>query len=190
MQEKLTVKDKQYLLALARNAIGHYFSKHDVLSVPPGEVPSKMLVDDGACFVTLHLNRELKGCIGSLEAHRPLFQDCILNALSAAFEDPRFMPLEPRELPRVKISISVLSKPVPFKVSSPEDLLKKLIPKKHGLIISYGVARATFLPVVWEQLPDKVEFLRHLSMKAGLNKDGWKLPGVEFFVYEAEEFSE
>lgn len=190
MSEKLTDDEKNYLLKLARDALNHFFKTKNVLQVSPGDVASKRLVEDRACFVTLHLNGELKGCIGSLEASRPLFQDCIHNALSAAFEDPRFMPLQPDEFSNVKISISVLTKPVPFEVTDPNDLLEKLVPKKHGLIIQRGVARATFLPVVWEQLPGKEQFLNHLSMKAGLAPDGWKDPEAKFFVYEAEEFSE
>jgi AmmeMemoRadiSam system protein A len=94
------------------------------------------------------------------------------------------------DLEKIKISISVLSKPEPFPVSGPKDLLEKLIPEKHGLILQQGFARATFLPVVWEQLPKKEEFLAHLSMKAGLLPDGWMKPGTKFFVYEAQVFSE
>lgn len=186
----LTGKEKKFLLGLARRSIQHYLDTGKAPDVAPGEVPSKRLVEDGACFVTLHIGKSLRGCIGTLEAHRPLFLDCIDNALSAAFGDPRFMPLREDELPKVRISISFLTKPVPLNNNGPEDLLRKLVPGKHGLIIQRGLARATFLPAVWEQLPEKEEFLSHLSMKAGLEPDGWKAKGAKFFVYEAEEFSE
>ncbi len=184
-------KEKAYLLKVARESLDCYFRKGKRLEIEPKEVPSKSLTENGACFVTLHLNGQLRGCIGTLEAHRPLVFDVLENALSSAFEDPRFYPLRPEELPQVKISISVLSAPKPFPVKDSADLLKKLIPNRHGLILQKGYARATFLPVVWEQLAKKEEFLSHLCMKAGLEADAWRdTKGMEFFVYEAEEFSE
>ena len=186
----LTKDEKKFLLALARRSIEHYFATKQKLELAPGEVPSAKLVKEGACFVTLKLSNQLRGCIGSLEVHQPLFKDVIDNSLASAFGDTRFYPLTPEELKQVKISISYLTEPKEFPVKGPEDLLKKLIPHKHGLILQRHTARATFLPVVWEELPDKIEFLQHLSMKAGLEPDGWKQPGAKFFVYEAEEFSE
>ena len=186
----LTEEDKKFLLRLARKSITHYLSKGSKLMLEPSEVPSKNLVENAACFVSLHDGEELRGCIGSLEARKPLFMDVIDNAVSSAISDPRFYPLTKQEIEKVKISISVLTEPKEFPVKSPEELLEKLIPKKHGLIIQQGVARATFLPVVWEQLPEKEEFLQHLSMKAGLSPDGWKDPETKFFIYEAIEFSE
>lgn len=188
--EMLSEKEKSFLLSLARRAIEHYFATGKKLELDPSEIPSENLIKNGACFVTLRVGKRLRGCIGSLEAHRPLFQDVIDNALSSAFGDPRFYPLTPQELKQVKISISYLTQPVDFPVSGPNDLLKKLVPHRHGLIIQQGYARATFLPAVWEEIPDKVAFLEHLSMKAGLGPDGWKDPRTKFFVYEAEEFSE
>ena len=190
MTDKLNKKEKKFLLDLARKSIKHYLEKGTKLDVKPSDVPTKRLTEDGACFVSLHINEELRGCIGSLEAHRPLVMDIIDNSLACAFGDPRFYPLTKDELSKVKISISVLTKPEPFLVKGPDDLLKKLVPGKHGLILEQGIARATFLPVVWEQLPEKEEFLSHLSMKAGLSPDGWKDPRTKFFVYEADEFSE
>ncbi len=186
----LTEDDKKFLLDLARTSIRYYLTKDRRLELDPADVPSKELVEDGACFVTLHKGDELRGCIGTLEAHRPLFTDVIENAVSSAVGDPRFPQLILPELELVTISISVLTKPKPLSVSSPEDLMKKIVPKKHGLILKRGVASATFLPVVWEQLPEKEEFLAHLSVKAGLAPDGWKDPETEFLVYEAIEFSE
>ena len=186
----LNEKEKKFLLELARRSIKHYLDKGTTLDVKPSEVESEQLLEEMACFVTIHQGKDLRGCIGSLEAHRSLLMDVIHNAVACAFSDPRFYPLSKDELKDVTISISVLSKPEPFPVDSPEDLLKKLIPKKHGLILEQGLDRATFLPVVWEQLSKKEEFLAHLSMKAGLPEDGWKSPKTKFLVYEAEEFSE
>jgi AmmeMemoRadiSam system protein A len=186
----LNEEEKKFLLDLARRSIRHYLEKRTILDIQPSEVSSEKLLGEMACFVTIHKGKELRGCIGSLEAHRSLLMDVIHNAVACAFADPRFYPLSKDELKDITISISVLSKPEPFSVDSPEDLLKKLIPKKHGLIMKQGLNRATFLPAVWEQLPKKEEFLSHLSMKAGLEEDGWRDPKTKFLVYEAQEFSE
>lgn len=182
--------DKRFLLDLARKAIEYYLSTGKKLELGPDEVPSEEMIEDGACFVTLYENKELRGCIGSLEAHRPLFVDVIENAIASAVGDPRFPPLTVSELEAVKISISVLTKPEELEIKTATDLLEKLVPGKHGLIIQKGVARATFLPAVWKQIPEKTEFLRHLSMKAGLLPDEWKEQGMKFYIYETIEFSE
>ncbi|MDD5171533.1 MAG: AmmeMemoRadiSam system protein A [Candidatus ainarchaeum sp.] len=187
----LNAKEKKYLLGLARKTVAQYLETGSTLELKPEDVPHKSLTENGACFVTLYIGKELKGCIGTLEAHRPLVFDVIDNALGAAFNDPRFYPVTKEELPKVKFSMSVLSAPKPLLVKDADDLLKKLVPHKHGLIIQSGYARATFLPVVWEQLTKKEEFLSHLCMKAGLLPDEWKrTKGIQFYTYEAEEFSE
>ncbi len=187
----LEKKEKAFLLKLARESLSHYFRTGRRLDVEPKDVPTKRLTENGACFVTMHIGGELRGCIGTLEAHRPLVMDVIENALASAFEDPRFRPLSPEELPKVRFSISVLSEPKPFPVKDSEDLLRKLVPGKHGLIVQKGWARATFLPVVWEQLRTKEEFLSHLCMKAGLGAQEWRdTRGMQLQSYEAEEFSE
>ena len=187
----LNAKEKKYLLELVRKTVTRYIENGEILELKPEDVPHKSLIENGACFVTLHIGKELKGCIGTLEAHRPLVFDVIDNALGAAFNDPRFYPLRREELTKVTFSMSVLSAPKPLPVKDEKDLLKKLVPHKHGLIIQMGVARATFLPVVWEQLPKKDEFLSHLCMKAGLLPDEWKrTKGIQFYTSEAEEFSE
>ena len=182
--------DRRFLLDLARKAIEYYLSTGKRLELGPDEVPSEELVKDGACFVTLYQNKELRGCIGSLEAHRPLFMDVIDNAIASAVGDPRFPALTVSELEAVKISISVLTKPKLLEIESPADILEKLVPGKHGLIIEKGAARATFLPAVWKQIPEKTDFLKHLSMKAGLLPDEWKKHDMKFYVYETIEFSE
>jgi len=184
-------KEKEYLLKLARRAVELYLREGRTLELKPADVPHRKLVENGACFVSLHCNGQLRGCIGTLEAHRPLVFDVIANALCAAFEDPRFMPLCDGDLCNVKFSISVLTVPKPLQVKDADDLLRKLAPHRHGLTIQKGYAAATFLPIVWEQLGDKEEFLSHLFMKAGLEPDGWKkTDGTKFYTYEAEEFSE
>lgn len=191
MAEKLNDKEKRFLLETARKAVSEYLKQGKRLDLKPGEVPSKKLTEKGACFVTIYKGEELRGCIGSLEAARPLVFDVIDNALNAAFGDPRFFQLTQDELPQVRFSISVLTKPEKLEVKDADDLMKKLVPRKHGLIIQKGYARSTFLPAVWEQLPDKKEFLAHLCMKAGLGPMEWSdTRGMEFQVYEADEFSE
>lgn len=185
-------KEKKFLLQIARESIEHYLRNNEIMDVEPGKIPSERLIEDGACFVSIHgkINHELRGCMGMLEATRPLVKDIVNNAIAAAVQDPRFPPLSQEELEGVKISISVLTKPQKFKVKNYRELLEKLVSGKHGLIIQKGWAKATFLPVVWEQLPEKEEFLGHLCMKAGLGKEEWKEPGMEFLIYEAIEFEE
>lgn len=136
---------------------------------PPLDLPA--LTEPGATFVTLTKKGLLRGCIGSLEAHRPLIADVRANAVSAALEDPRFYPLEPEELKQTKVEVSLVSSPEPLPFTDEADLLGKLEPGTDGLIISSGPHRATFLPQVWEQLPDPKQFLAHLKQKSGLPGD-------------------
>jgi AmmeMemoRadiSam system protein A len=126
-----------------------------------------------ATFVTLHVEEKLRGCIGTLEARRTLVEDVVSNAYGAAFRDTRFPALTWPEYERLDIHISILSLPEPVQFSSEEDLLTQLRPQVDGLIIEEGVYRGTFLPSVWEQLPEPREFLRHLKYKAGLPPDYW-----------------
>ncbi len=191
MERKLNDDEKKFLLGVARRTIDEYLKKGEMPRLKATDTPGRELLEDGACFVTLRLGGELRGCIGSLEAHRPLVLDVLSNSVASAFEDPRFVPLTRAELQKVKISISVLTKPKPLPVKDADDLLAKLEAGKHGLIIHKGYAGATFLPAVWEELPEKEEFLANLCMKAGLRPDEWKnAAGMKFEVYEAEEFGE
>ncbi len=183
-------EQQDFLLKLARRAIEHYLKTGEKLELSPAELPYGELLKEGACFVTLKADGKLRGCMGSLYNRMPLFMDVIKNALAAAFQDIRFPPVPASELDKIKISISVLTEPVPLKAGSPEEVLEKLDPARHGVILQQGIERATYLPAVWEEIPDKVKFLETLSMKAALGPQGWKDPRTEFFVYEAEEFSE
>ena len=126
-----------------------------------------------ATFVTLHVESRLRGCIGTLEARQTLVEDVAGNAWSAAFRDTRFAALTWPEYERLDIHISVLSPPEPLRFSSEEELLAQLRPRVDGLIIEESHYRGTFLPSVWEQLPDPREFLRSLKHKAGLSPDYW-----------------
>ena len=127
--------------------------------------------ESGASFVTLEKNGNLRGCIGSVIAHRSLFKDIVKNAHSAAFSDPRFSPLTIDELDDIEISVSILSKPQKIDFSTETELLDKLTPQKDGLIIRDENYQAVYLPDVWKVLPDKFEFLGSLKQKAGLPKN-------------------
>jgi AmmeMemoRadiSam system protein A len=152
---------------LARAAIAKElgFSSHDLPR-------TDWLEEPGATFVTLTLQGQLRGCIGSLEAHRSLI-DVRQNAISSAFRDPRFPPLTKEEFADVVIEVSLLSKPVLIRHTSEEDALAQLTPGRDGVIIEHGRHRATYLPQVWAQLPDPREFTAHLKDKAGLPEHFW-----------------
>ncbi len=143
----------------------------------------------GASFVTLHKSGQLRGCIGSILAHRSLYEDIRANAVAAAFQDPRFPPLEAGEFPQIDIEVSVLSPPKPLAVRDEAELLRVLRPGVDGLILEYGRHRATFLPQVWQQLPQPQRFLAHLKQKAGLEADFWH-PDMLFYTYQVERYSE
>lgn len=147
------------------------------------------LARPGASFVTLHKHGALRGCIGSLSAHRPLAEDIAENACAAAFGDPRFPPLSLGEFDEIDIEVSVLSKPEPLPVRSEQEAIARLRPGRDGVILRFGPRQATFLPQVWEQLPDPVRFLAHLKLKAGLPADFWD-PGVELEIYSVEQYAE
>jgi len=157
------------LLAIARHAIAAQLGLNGESSRPA----AAWLAEPGACFVTLHKHGSLRGCIGSLLAHRPLGKDVAANACAAAFQDPRFPPLSSDEFAQVNIEVSVLSKPEPIFPANEAALLAMLRPGVDGLILEYGAHRSTFLPQVWEKLPTPEQFLTHLKQKAGLPADFW-----------------
>jgi len=141
-------------------------------------------------FVTLKHHGRLRGCIGSLSASDPLAEGVRRNAINAAFHDPRFSPLTESELSQIEIEVSVLTEPQPLVFSDPEDLLRKLQPNVHGVIIRQGYASATFLPQVWDQLPQKEDFLGQLCLKAGLPRDAWKRGALQVSTYQVQYFEE
>ena len=156
------------LLPIARAAISGALGK--VMQV---DDTAPWLLEKGACFVTLTQKQQLRGCIGTLEAHRPLLLDVKSNACSAALHDPRFSPLSADELERTEIEISLLSAMQSMQFSGEKAALAQLQPGVHGVVFEYGRHRSTFLPQVWEQLPDTGEFMAHLKYKAGLPFDFW-----------------
>lgn len=168
----LSAEDQCVCLEVARESIRHGLEKGSALKVITKNYSSD-LQQHFASFVTLHKHGELRGCIGILEAHQPLINDIAEHAYAAAFHDPRFPALQVNELEEIDIEISVLGKPEGMVFDSEEDLLVQIRPDVDGLIIEFGYNKGTFLPSVWEQLPDKKEFLKHLKMKAGLPIDWW-----------------
>ncbi len=141
-------------------------------------------------FVTLKLDNQLRGCIGTLSGEEPVRENVKRNAINAAFHDPRFPPLREAELDRVQIEVSVLTDPRPLSYADAADLAMKLRPGIDGVIIRRGPAQATFLPQVWEQLPEPESFLGHLCMKAGLSTDAWRRGDLEVLTYQVQYFEE
>jgi AmmeMemoRadiSam system protein A len=131
------------------------------------------LLEPGATFVTLRRGEELRGCVGSIEAFRPLGEDVRRNAVAAALRDTRFPPLAPEELDEVEVEVTLLSPPEPMRFDSEADALAQLRPGEDGLLLSWGNHRSTFLPQVWESLPRPEAFLESLKRKAGLAPDFW-----------------
>ena len=184
---KLNNDDKQVLLDVAKSSIQHGLKKQCPLPVDLNEY-SPLLNEFGASFVTLNLNHQLRGCIGTLEAFQPLVADVSKHAYAAAFTDPRFSPLTKEEFENLEIHISVLTKSIAIDFTNEEDLLRKVRPGIAGLILQEGPHRATFLPSVWEQLPAPADFLNHLKMKAGLSEHYWSRD-VDVSRYQTISFS-
>jgi AmmeMemoRadiSam system protein A len=187
--ENLTAAERKFLLDLARTTLRSVTTNGPVPEVAAIDVPQK-LTEKKACFVTLTKNGALRGCIGHLTAIEPLHQAVAENARNAALRDPRFSPVESDGLDQIKIEISVLTDSQPLQFTSPDDLLSKLHPNEDGVLLHIGPRTATFLPQVWAQLPDKVEFLNHLSQKAGCEPSAWRGKDVTVSTYHVECFEE
>jgi AmmeMemoRadiSam system protein A len=160
------------LLAVAAASLRHGLRHGRALPVVLEDYPA-VLRAPRATFVTLELDGQLRGCIGTLEAVRPWVADVAENAYAAGFRDPRFTPLRADEYPRLHLAVSVLSPPEPMSFGSERDLLAQIRAGVDGLILSDGRRRGTFLPSVWEQLADPALFLAHLKLKAGLSPSHW-----------------
>jgi AmmeMemoRadiSam system protein A/AmmeMemoRadiSam system protein B len=188
MKEDLTPPDKEGLLRLARSAIKARLVEGAEVKRP--ELTSPAMLEQRGCFVTLHKKGQLRGCIGSIEPVSPLVECVEENAQNAAFRDPRFPALGQKELSEIDIEVSVLTVPKPLVFKDGKDLKHQLKPLVHGVILSRGFKRSTFLPQVWKQLPDKEDFLKHLCLKAGMSSTAWKDTKTEVKTYEAEVFGE
>ena len=181
----VSAETKIFLLTLARQSLEASVKGEKLPD--PQNIP-EFAQENRGCFVTLTLNGELRGCIGYIEPIKPLYMAVMENSRNAALSDPRFPQVSPGELPSIKVEVSVLTQPIPLEYTSPEDLLQKLVPNVDGVILEQGPYQSTFLPQVWGQLPDKVQFLEQLSLKGGMPRDSWKTAQVK--RYRAEHFSE
>ncbi len=186
-----TKEEVRWLLKLAREALEYGVRGLELPPVPWDRLPPR-LREPGASFVTLYRNGELRGCIGALEPRLPLAEDVRVHAVAAALQDPRFPPVTPDELPEIEVEVSVLTPLQPLGYRDPEDLLRRLRPGVDGVVIEDPATgrRATFLPQVWEKLPDPRVFLAHLCLKAGLPPDAWLHRPLRVWVYQVDEFRE
>jgi len=187
--DKLSEEEKQSLLHIARESLergvkGEKLTPLDLESMPP------LLRGQGASFVTLTVHGNLRGCIGALEPYQPLALDVREHALAAALEDPRFPPVTPSELDQIAVEVSRLTVPERLEYKDADDLLAKLRPHVDGVILRDGFRRATFLPQVWDKIPDKAGFLENLCYKMGASQNLWRQKHLEVLIYQVEEFHE
>ncbi len=188
--KELTEEEGKILIKVARDAIEKKLFGYSELDIKEDELKKDVFQKKRGVFVTLTKMGGLRGCIGHILPLLPLIQGVRENAVNAAFKDPRFPPLSKEEYPMIKVEISILTEPSPLFYNSVEELLKKLTPKEDGVIIKKGPYQATFLPQVWEQLPDKKDFLTHLCMKAGLPPTSWMDGDIEVLTYNVQIFEE
>ncbi len=184
----LALEERRGLIRIARQSIEQGLDRGQPYLVELQNCPP-VYGHERATFVTLELERELRGCIGTLEARRPLAHDVGDNSWSAAFQDPRFTPLTAGELAELSISISVLTEPTPMQVRDEDELLEQLRPGVDGLILEERGRRATFLPSVWDALQDPFVFVSQLKFKAALPLDYWS-DELKFYRYATETFDE
>lgn len=160
---------RDYTINVVKKSIEYTFDFGKKMSAGILDYVPEVFREMGACFVTLEIDGNLRGCIGSIIATRPLIDDLVLNSYNAAFSDSRFNPLERFEFENVKVAISLLSTPVKMDFKDESDLLSQIVPNTDGIIIQDRGYQAVYLPSVWEQLPNKVEFLQSLKIKAGMS---------------------
>jgi AmmeMemoRadiSam system protein A len=184
--EELSDYAKEQILRLAREALARTAEGHRLPEPDPASLASE-LREHRACFVTLRREGDLRGCMGNLTPREPLWEAIIRNAQAAAHRDPRFPALRTDELPGLGVEVSVLTPPRNLPFATPEELVDKLRPGADGVILRLGGVTATFLPQVWEMLPDPEDFLTHLCRKAGLEPDAWRDPNLTVQIYEVQK---
>lgn len=184
---KISNSQEHILLDLARKTILARLNKSEYLVQTPAE---QFFREKAATFVTLKISSKLRGCIGHLEPVNSLWESVRDNAISAAFHDHRFSPLNQSELEETLIDISILTPPIPLEYADSDDLLQKIRPGIDGVILRDGRRGATFLPQVWQQLPSAEMFLDQLCRKAGLKGNGWKGNHLEVKIYQVVSFKE
>lgn len=181
--------ERKELLRIARQALeegvyGRPLSRPDLDALP------KRLRENGACFVTLYCGDQLRGCVGALEPRQPLAEEVRVQAVAAALQDYRFPRVQIEDLPGLKISISLLARPRRLAYACPEELISRLRPGIDGVVLKDGFQRATFLPQVWDKIPDKALFLSTLCQKMGASENLWRSKLLEVLTYQVEEFHE
>jgi len=187
--DKLTEEEGKHLVEMARKTIQKaLFNPKD--KSEPDSMSSPKFQERRGTFVTLTINGALRGCIGHIIPQESLAEGVRVNAMNAAFRDPRFRPLSQNEFEKIKVEVSILTEPKPLTYTDADDLFSKLRPGTDGLIIRKGYHQATFLPQVWEQLPNKKDFLTHLCLKAGLAGDTWAYDTLEVHTYQVQAFEE
>jgi len=189
MTTKLSRDEQNLLLTTARNAIKGELNQEKRAALALDDYPA-ILQKKGACFITIKKKGVLRGCVGTIKAIQPLIEDVRSRAVAAAFKDPRFPPLEIPELKEITIEISRLTPPGKLIYKTPEDLIDQLRPGIDGVILGYLSHRATFLPQVWEQLPDPEIFLNRLCLKMGLDNSIWRTTSLKVETYQVEKFQE
>ena len=189
MDQPLTELEKRTLLQLARQALEHGI--HGEALPPIDQVTlTPVLQSEGASFITLTEDGQLRGCVGALQPYQSLAEDVREHAIAAALQDYRFPPVQPDELPKIEIEVSRLTVPQPLNYATPADLLARLRPGVDGVILRDGFHRATFLPQVWEKIPDKADFISQLCAKMGASHDLWRRKHLEVLIYQVEDFHE
>jgi AmmeMemoRadiSam system protein A len=194
IMDQITEEHGEMLVELARRVIAARLKQAEI----PGGLESSLaacldepcLQNERGTFVTLKIKGQLRGCMGCLTASESIVEGIRRNALNAAFDDPRFPALTAEELARAEIEVSILTEPQELHYSDSNDLITKLRPNIDGLIIKKGMARSTFLPQVWAQLPRTEDFLTHLCLKAGLPGNEWQSGELEVSTYQVQYFHE
>ncbi len=188
-EQNLSDEERKILLRVARQALEAAVRRQPEPQLNGQEMTSR-LQEPGASFVTLTIRGVLRGCVGTLEPYQSLVDDVCEHAVAAALQDFRFHPVRPEELNQIEIEVSRLTIPQLLPYITPESLVDSLRPGIDGVVLRDGMRRATFLPQVWEKLPDPVEFLEHLCAKMGADPELWKRIKLEVLVYQVEEFHE
>jgi uncharacterized protein len=189
MTQELNATDQDILLNIARQALENAVRGEPLPQINLDDLPPALQAQ-GASFVTLTVAGNLRGCIGALDPYQPLAFDVQEHAVAAALQDCRFPRVKPAELPHIQIEVSALTPRTRLSYQSPQDLVTKLRPHIDGVILQDGFRKATFLPQVWDKLPDPKEFLTHLCMKMGGSGDLWCKKKLDVYVYQVQEFQE
>ena len=187
--DHLTDSERAILLKIARKAITSAVLKNKPEKIDLGKY-SLTLTELGVSFVTLTKINQLRGCIGAIEAYQPLILDVQEHAAAAAMEDYRFPIVKKEEISQIEIEISRLTPPQYLDYSTPGDLIDKLRVGVDGVLIKYNGRKATFLPQVWEKVPNPDQFLSQLCMKMGSVNDLWRNQDIQVFTYQVEYFKE